>query len=324
MTFSAQLPHRYRNDPFARDVAEGLMGSPKRLSSKYFYDETGDALFQAIMALPEYYLTRCEYDILSRYAADFLAGYAPDRHFHLVELGAGDGLKTRLLLRHLIEGGYDFTYAPVDISANALRKLSEALAGEWPALKLLPIEADYFTALKSPAFGSEAPRLALFLGSNIGNYLPHEALSFYQALHAALRPGDRVLTGFDLQKNPHLILAAYNDAQGVTRNFNLNLLRRINQAFDGNFELHNFSHYPVYEPETGLAKSYLVSERAAEVHLAALGLTIHFAAGEWIFTEVSRKFTPDNVEALALDAGFRPLLMRHDDQRYFADALWER
>lgn len=311
-------------DSFARDVVAGLSANPKHLSSKYFYDAQGDALFQSIMQLPEYYLTRCEHQVLSRYTADFLSGQRKDQHFYLTELGAGDGLKTRLLLRYLLEEGYHFTYAPIDISANALALLGQALQQEWPQLNILPVEADYFTALQSAAFQKEVPKLVLFLGSNIGNYLHDEALQFYRALHEVLNPGDRVLTGFDLKKNPHRILAAYNDAQGVTRDFNLNLLRRINTTFEGNFDLAHFTHFPVYEPDSGLAKSFLVSELDTTVELKKLDFRVHFDAGECIFTEVSRKFSAVDIAALASATGFGEVLSRLDDQRYFADVLWER
>lgn len=308
---------------FAQDILEGLRRIPKRLPSKYFYDETGDRLFQQIMHLPEYYLTRCETEILETHK-DALLQAIVDRPFDLVELGAGDGLKTKILLQHFWQHGADFRYAPVDISAHVLQLLETDVRAALPQLEIISRQGDYF---KNPAAvmpAGERRKLVLFLGSNIGNYTQSGANELLQRIAAQLRPGDRMLTGFDLKKEPSVVLAAYNDAAGVTRDFNLNLLRRINRELGGNFDLNAFMHWPTYNPQTGDCKSYLLSKSAQTVHLASIGEDAHFGAWEAVQTELSRKYDLDEIENLCEQTGFRVREHYLDSRRYFADSLWER
>lgn len=313
-------------DPaLADEVRTGLQKTPKRLSSRFFYDAEGSRLFSEIMHAPEYYLTRAEYEILDTHRAALSRLFAPDgRPFDLVELGAGDGLKTKLLLGYLHEQQADFAYAPVDISADALAGLTADIRTRWPDLRLAPQHTDYVRALEQLADESAARKVVLFLGSNVGNLAPDEAKAFYGQLHDRLRPGDLMLTGFDLQKHPAIIQAAYNDRQGLTRAFNLNLLRRINRELDASFDLSAFDHYETYNPETGEARSYLVSQKAQTVQIGALGLTVLFAAGEIIHTELSRKFTPAQIEQLAQATGFSIVGWFTDDNGYFADVVFRR
>ncbi|QMW02902.1 L-histidine N(alpha)-methyltransferase [Spirosoma foliorum] len=309
----------------ADEVRTGLQKTPKRLSSRFFYDAEGSRLFQEIMHAPEYYLTRSEYEILDTYKADLLRQFATDnRPFELVELGAGDGLKTKILLGFFADKNADFTYAPVDISVDALDELVIDLRQKWPDLRLNPRHDDYFNALEQLSEESDARRVVLFLGSNIGNFAPEDAIDFYQQLHDHLQPGDLVLTGFDLQKHPAVIHAAYNDKQGITRAFNLNLLRRINRELDANFDLSAFDHYEVYNPETGEARSYLVSQKAQTVQIGALDMTVPFDYGEIIHTEISRKFTRAQIENLAQQTGFSVTGWFTDCKGYFADVVFER
>ncbi|MVM40612.1 L-histidine N(alpha)-methyltransferase [Spirosoma sp. HMF3257] len=313
------------SSPLADEVRTGLQKTPKRLSSRFFYDAEGSRLFQEIMHAPEYYLTRSEYEILDAHKADYLKQFTPDgRPFELVELGAGDGLKTKILLGFFADKNADFTYAPVDISVDALDELVVDLRQKWPDLRLNPRHDDYFNALEQLSEESDARRVVLFLGSNIGNFSPDDALDFYRQLHNRLQPGDLVLTGFDLQKHPAVIHAAYNDRQGLTRAFNLNLLRRINQELDANFDLAAFDHYEVYNPETGEARSYLVSQKAQTVQIAALDMTVPFQYGEIIHTEISRKFTRAQIEQLAQQTGFSLVGWFTDCKGYFADVVFER
>lgn len=313
-------------DPsLVEEVRTGLQRTPKRLSSRFFYDAEGSRIFQAIMHAPEYYLTRSEYEILNTHKADLLHRFAPDdRPFDLVELGAGDGLKTKLLIDHFADGRADFAYVPVDISADALDGLVTDISRQWPDLSIRPRHDDYFNALDQLSEESDARRVVLFLGSNIGNFTPGEATDFYQQLHNRLRPGDLVLTGFDLQKHPAIIHAAYNDGQGLTRAFNLNLLRRINRELSADFDLATFDHYETYSPETGEARSYLVSQRAQTVYIGLLDMTVPFQAGEIIHTEISRKFTRAQIEELASRTGFFVTGWFTDARDYFADVLFER
>ncbi len=309
----------------ADEVRTGLQKTPKRLSSRFFYDAEGSRIFAEIMHSPDYYLTRSEYEILDTYKADLLRLFAPDnRPFELVELGAGDGLKTKILLSFLADQQADFAYAPVDISADALDGLVADIRKQWPALRINARCDDYFNALDQLSEASDARRIVLFLGSNIGNFTPNEAQDFYQQLYDRLLPGDLVLTGFDLQKHPAIIHAAYNDRQGLTRAFNLNLLRRINRELDANFDLAAFDHYEVYNPETGEARSYLVSQLAQLVEIKGLSMTVPFQYGEIIHTEISRKFTRLQIEKLAQQTEFSLNGWFTDCKGYFADAVFEK
>lgn len=320
------LDTRVAVDPaLLAEVRTGLQQTPKRLSSRFFYDAEGSRIFQAIMHTPEYYLTRSEYEILATCKADLLHCFAPaDGAFELVELGAGDGLKTKLLLRYFEEQNADFAYAPVDISADALAGLVADVSQQWPDLRLNPRHDDYFAALEQLAQESGARRVVLFLGSNVGNFTPDEAVDFYQQLHDRLQPGDLVLTGFDLQKHPAIIHAAYNDQQGLTKAFNLNLLRRINCELDADFNLAAFDHYETYNPETGEARSYLVSQCAQTVRIGLLDMVVPFQVGEIIHTEISRKFTHAQIEQLAQRSGFSVAAWFTDSRAYFADVLFVR
>ena len=310
------------NIEFLSDVIDGLGMNPKRISSRWFYDAKGDELFQKIMKLPEYYLTRAEYAILEQNADQLLKNLSDKKPLLLVELGAGDGLKTRLLLNALLDSGRPVKYAPVDISKHALEKLSEELNKEFSQLPLIPIQADYFDALKNDVLNSYGCKLVLFLGSNIGNLNEKESVSFYQKLNDALNSGDAVLTGFDRVKDPEFILAAYNDEQGVTKDFNLNLLQRINHELGGNFDLKNWSHLPEYNIEKKSALSYLVSEIDQDAFISAAGESFHFKKGERIHTEMSRKFTVQDIEDLALDSGFIIKEHFHSHGETFTNSLW--
>ena len=309
----------------ARHVAEGLARQPRELSSMYFYDEVGSQLFQQIMALPEYYPTRTEFAVLSRYQAALAAALAPaaGQPLRLVELGAGDGLKTKLLLRALLAAGTTFSYAPVDISPTALDGLAASLQAELPALQVQPLVASYAEALASLR-GQPGRTAVLFLGSNIGNFAPAEQPRFLAELAAQLSTGDCLLLGFDLRKDPRQIRAAYDDAQGVTAAFNLNLLARLNRELGADFDLAHWTHFADYDPQTGAMRSFLVSGRAQSVRVAALGSTFEFAAWEAIHTENSYKFTLPQIESLATSAGLRVQQVFEDEQGWFADVLLAR
>ena len=307
---------------FAQDTLKGLSSQPKYLLSKYFYDATGDRLFQDIMELPEYYLTRCEDEILRQYAGD-LAQYLGEAPFDLIELGAGDGLKTRILLEQFQNQALQFRYLPVDISANILAHLQETLSALWPALPVVPLEGDYFAALhQMPASATPRRKLVLFLGSTIGNMTLADSRAFLQRLRAELSPGDLLLVGFDLKKDPDIILAAYNDAAGVTRAFNHNHLLRINRELGANFDPQTFLHWPLYQPTTGHTKSYLLSTIAQKVYIKNLDLSIDFAAWEAIDMELSKKFDFAEIESLAADAQLKVLAYFQDQKQYFTDALF--
>ena len=311
-------------DPqFRDDVAQGLGSEPKYLSPKYFYDARGDQLFTQIMSLPEYYLTRTEHGILSNFSENLLMEFSRAGSFTLVELGAGDGLKTKVLLRHFTSRSARFKYAPVDISSNALSGLVRSISAEFPLLNVTPLPGDYFSALERMKRDS-SPKAVLFLGASIGNFPFDQALAFLNGLHDSLSDGDVALIGFDLKKNPHEILAAYNDKNGVTRDFNLNLLARINRELDGEFEMENYSHYPLYDPQSGEAKSFLVSLKRQSVRIGKLNKTFRFEEGEAIHTEISRKYSLSEIGLLAELSGFTPIRNFTDPKNRFVDVLWKR
>ncbi len=309
------------NVQFAKDVKQGLTSFPKFLSSKYFYNAEGSRLFQQIMELEEYYLTACEYEILTMHKAGILS--ALPESFDLVELGAGDGLKTKILLKHFLSKNVDFKYMPVDISLDILHVLKNSLALEMPDLSVELLHNDYFGALQKISSLTEKPKVVLFLGANIGNFSVEKAEAFLGKLRASLNKGDFLLLGVDLVKNPETILTAYGDAKGVTAAFNYNLLHRINEEFNANFDVPKFMYYPTYHPQTGEMKSYLVSKEEQTVCIEDLDLTVHFDAWESIYTEVSQKFTLIEIEQIAKQTGFQVKNHFFDSRAYFTDTLWE-
>lgn len=306
--------------PFLVDVLKGLKSRHKYLSSKYFYDEIGDRLFQRIMHMDEYYLTKKELEVFEQQKNEILKAIDQNEPFRIIELGAGDGLKTKVLLRHFQECEVDFTYTPVDISGNVLDILSSSLKSEIPDLKLEPYEGDYFEALSKISDTSEKD-VVFFLGSNVGNFPKEEASSFLSRLREFLKPNDLLFMGVDLKKDPSKILAAYNDKEGITTEFNLNLLERINKELDANFDKDAFMHYPYYNPQTGECRSYLISKVDQEVKVGSE--IIPFRAWEAIFMEVSKKYDQVQLEELAEETGFRPLATFFDSEKWFADVLWE-
>lgn len=307
---------------FAEEILSGLRTAPKQLSSKWFYDEQGDKLFQAIMAMPEYYLTDCEREIFQEAGPALLAAIG-GRAFDIIELGAGDGSKTQFLIEQFLAAGADFVYRPIDISSHAIEILGELIHRRWPTLPFQPIQGDYFAALNRLGSGqSNRLRLVLFPGGNIGNFTPEEGKKFLQHLHSFLRPGDLLLTGFDLKKDPAIILDAYNDKTGHTAAFNLNLLTRINRELGANFALNNWRHWETYDPLSGAARSYLVAQGQQTVTIADLDETISFEPYEAIAVEISQKYSRREIEVLAAEAGFDFLEHLEDSRGWFADSLW--
>lgn len=306
---------------FLEDVLKGLSAKDKFLQSKYFYDAKGDALFQKIMASREYYPTKCEMEIFTDQTDELVSVLTEHRpEFDIVELGAGDATKSIHLLKGLIEKKVNFDYYPVDISENVINLLYEQLPKELPDLKMHGLNGEYFNMLAKTKTLSDKIKVVLFLGGNIGNFQFDKAGEFCKLMRQHLVPGDLVLIGFDLKKNPIKILDAYNDKSGYTRDFNLNLLYRINDELQGNFIIENFYHYPTYDPGTGACKSYIVSCKEQQVIIA--GNLFYFAEGETIFMEISQKYTIEQTDELAKKTGFMP--MRHflDSKKWFLDTVW--
>ncbi len=311
--------------PFARDVIEGLSKSPKSIPSKHFYDDRGSRLFQEITQQPEYYLTRCELEILKTHGRRIAADCGPGP-LRLIELGVGDGHKTAVLLGQLLERKADFEFTPIDICADAIDIARESLCRQMPDLtsRIRGVAAEYLDGLASLGDGGERRNVVLFLGSNIGNLAPPEARRFLRRLAASLTSGDLLFVGFDLKKDVATLEAAYNDAAGVTREFNFNLLDRINRELDGNFDRDRFAHYAPYNPRTGCMESWLISRTRQTVHFRAVDRRFDFDPWEGILVERSHKYSLDDIETLAAASGF--VVREHflDERRYFADSLWAK
>lgn len=307
---------------FERDVLAGLSATPKHLPSKYFYDDEGSRLFQEIMALPEYYLTACETEIFTEQASEIVNQLlAEGNAIDIVELGAGDGVKTALLLKELLSKDPSATYTPIDISEEAMAELAENFRLKLPDLTIEPKVGDYFTILDQVRKSSQRRKAVLFLGSNIGNFDAERTASFFSSLRAVMNEGDLLFIGFDLQKDPRVIHRAYDDAGGVTARFNLNLLERINRELGGNFIIDNFLHYANYRPIEGSARSYLISRELQKVEVAGREFT--FEPWEPIFTEISQKYTLAMIERYATGAGFGVVNNFFDRRRYYCNSLWQ-
>ncbi|GGF72129.1 dimethylhistidine N-methyltransferase [Azorhizobium oxalatiphilum] len=305
------IPAPATGSAFASDLAAGLSSRPKRLAPKYFYDAAGSALFEDITALPEYYPTRTEMQILRERAGEIGALVPQDAV--LVEFGSGSSAKVRLLLEEMPQLA---AYVPVDISGDFLEEAAQALRAEVPGLPVLPVAADFTQAFDLPQDVRDLPRIGFFPGSTIGNFDPDAARDFLgNALHT-LGPGSRLIVGVDLVKDPRLLNAAYNDAAGVTARFNLNLLTRANRELGTDFDPDAFAHRAFFNAPSSRIEMHLVSRSPQAIHLG--GRTFPFAAGESLHTESSYKYTPASFAALARSAGWTPEALWTDRDRLFS------
>ena len=301
-------------DAMQEEVLSGLRALQKTLPCKYFYDAQGSKLFDAICDLPEYYLTRTELAIMRAHVAEMTAALGP--RALLVEPGSGSSLKTRLLLDHLKRPA---GYVPVDISRSHLLDAAERLHGLYPELEVLPVCADFNQPFELPEPTQEARRTAVYFpGSTLGNFGPAEAVHLLGQLRRLMGADGALLLGVDLQKDPAVLQRAYDDAAGVTRDFNLNLLARINRELDGSFDLGRFRHRAVYDAEAGCIEMHLVSAGRQMVRVA--GESFGFHDGEHILSERSYKYTLDGLAVLAQKAGL--MLEKHwlDEKGYFCVA----
>jgi len=311
-----------KRDPLAglaEDVRKGLSAHPKRFLPKYFYDELGSQLFEAICLLPEYYLTRAENEILKRYANDIAASL--DGQITLLEMGSGSASKTRLIIEAVLRRQPELLFMPVDISATALESSSRILLQSYPRLRIEAYAADYFIGLAELGKKPRRRTLALFLGSNISNFDSDEALRFLRALRSVLQKGDALLLGADLKKDPAVLEAAYNDALGVTSAFNLNVLARINRELGGTFDLRAFRHRAFYNEVMGRIEIYIESLTDQRVRIEQLDLEVDFAAGELIHTENSYKYDKASIARLAETTGFKLSRTWLDSQERFSSNL---
>jgi L-histidine N-alpha-methyltransferase len=297
-TIEHRLPADYRAASLRADALAGLTATPKSLPPKWFYDAQGSALFEKITELPEYYPTRAERAILRAVAPEIAALTGATA---LVELGSGSSEKTRLLLSALRDAGSLRGYVPVDVSESALVAAGDALAAEYPGLAVHAVVADFeqYLGVPSDAEGDagDGPRLVAFLGSTIGNMVPAERAAFLRRVRAQLRPGDAFLLGTDLVKDPTVLVAAYDDSAGVTAAFNKNVLAVLNAELGADFDLDAFDHVAVWDANREWIEMRLRAASAQQVRVGDLGLTVLFAAGEEMRTEVSAKFREAGVRA---------------------------
>lgn len=296
---------------FAHDILEGLRARRKRLPAKYFYDEAGSRLFERITTLPEYYPTRTELRILEEHAAD-IARLLPQK-CALIEFGSGSSQKARLLLR---AASHIAAYLPVDMSSAFVRREAEGVRRDFPALAVIPVDADFTQPFEWPSTVADFPRAGFFPGSTIGNFEPHEACRFLGQEACMLGPTAVFIIGVDLIKDRAILLAAYNDAAGVTAQFNLNLLTRINRELGANFDLDAFEHHALFNRELQRIEMHLASTKRQKVRIC--GETINFRAGETIHTENSYKYSVESFTALARGSGWAPLAVWTDAEQFFA------
>ena len=306
---------------FILDVLGGLSSEPKMLPCKYFYDEEGDRLFRRITELPEYYLTNCEHEILEKYKGEIGKALDVDE-FNLIELGAGDGTKTKVLLEHFLEQDQSVTYIPIDICQAAIENLIEKFKTCSINVPIDGLVAEYSMGLKWLSSERSMRNLILFLGSNIGNFTKLETRLFLQKLKDGMNPGDFLLIGFDLKKDIELLNRAYNDSENVTTEFNLNILRRINRELGADFDIDGFEYHGNYDISSGTIESYLVSKKSQTVNIDALNQSFSFDKFEAIHTESSHKYLDSEIQQLALDAGFEVVRNFTDSRGYFLDSLW--
>jgi dimethylhistidine N-methyltransferase len=309
----------------ACEAIQGLAASPKTLSPWLFYDEAGSHLFEQITALPEYYLTRTERAIFAAHADDILAHAAAGQQLTLLELGAGTATKTGLLLAAAVRRQGSVLYQPVDVSDTALDEACENIQAHIPGVTVRAQLADYTTEPLTLERRPHTRTLALYIGSSIGNFAPEDAREVLRNLRAQLQPGDSLLLGTDLAKDESTLLAAYNDAAGITAAFNRNVLVRLNRELGANFRMQNFTHQAIWNARESRIEMHLRSTVAQSVHVPANAecpaFTTHFAPGESIHTENSYKFTTATIATLLGAADFTPTQTWHDPATLFAVTL---
>ncbi|HUK72118.1 MAG TPA: L-histidine N(alpha)-methyltransferase [Streptosporangiaceae bacterium] len=310
------LPPGFLEESLRADALTGLTSSPKRLPPKWFYDDRGSELFEQITRLPEYYPTRAEREILHRRAAEIASASCADT---LVELGSGSAGKTGLLLEALRECGTLHSYVPVDVSEAALVAAGRRVRAAYPDLAVRAVVSDFEEHLGLPIAGG--PRMVAFLGSTIGNLLPAERAEFLASLRAELGTRDTLLLGTDLVKDPATLVAAYDDAAGVTAAFNKNVLSVLNRELDGDFDLATFGHVAAWDGANEWIEMRLRSLPEQSVKLGALGVLVRFRAGEEMRTEVSAKFREEGVRAELAAAGFKMRAWWTDEEGRFALSL---
>lgn len=309
------------SERMATAVRDGLSSTPKQLPPWLFYDEAGSQLFDQITELPEYYLTRTERSILAADAGAMIARASAGKRVRITELGAGSADKTRILLQAAVRRQGPVVYEPVDVSATALMTAQKRLEREIPEVLVAPQVGDYTDHFALEMSSPDERRLVLYIGSSIGNFEPAEAAAVLRRIRSVLREDDALLLGVDLVKSPDALLAAYDDAEGVTAAFNRNLLVRLNRELGADFDLDAFAHRAVWNALDSRMEMYLVSEKTQTVHLPAIDRTVHFNRGESVHTENSYKYRPGQIEEMLTSAGFHPNMTWNDRRNWFAVCL---
>ena len=310
-----------KNGIFYEDIISGLRMAPKQLPSKYFYDETGDRLFREIMNTPEYYLTACEMEIFTNQTKKLASSITENYdEFELIELGPGDCSKSFFLLKELSEQNIHYVFTPIDISENIIMDIKHSLPKKLPGIYISPLNGEYFAMLEKTNSGPGFPKVILCLGANIGNMTMDDCYVFCKRMRTYMQPGDMAIIGFDLKKNPRVIRSAYDDSLGITRKFNFNLLNRINRELGADFNADYFEHYCSYDPQTGSCKSYLICLKDMVVHFA--DDVFYFKKDEYIWVEISQKYSLNEINELATKTGFFPKKNILDSKGWFTDAIW--
>ena len=313
------------NDEFAHDVLTGLSSNPKYISSKYFYDKIGSDLFVQIMHSDEYYVTDAELDIFQNKTSEIIEGLAleKDQQYEIIELGAGDGSKTIHLLSALLERKYSIEYIPIDISIDALKGLENSLSTQLPDLSVKSQHGEYFSVLNQLK-NNKLPKIILFLGSNLGNLTDEQSTEFIYALGSELQTNDKILLGLDMIKSREIVLPAYNDAKGITAEFNYNLLRRMNRELDADFVIDQFIHAPDYIESEGIAKSFLKSLVDQKVTIGRLNKIFYFNKGELLQTEMSRKYNDEVIGNILNKTDFKITDKIVDSKNLYANYIIEK
>lgn len=310
-----------RLSAFARDVKLGLSAQPKHLSCCYFYDAEGSNLFEDICELPEYYLPMAERENLESHSAAILSQIP--NHFSLVELGSGNSAKTRILIEAILRRQPELWYVPVDICRTVLEDSSIQLLKQYPSLKIVAVAGEYHDGLRHLQEEIDHPKLILWLGSNVGNFHRNDAVRFLSTVRKTMNRSDRLLLGVDLRKDKAVLENAYDDSQGVTARFNLNLLTRINRELGGHFDLRKFRHRANYDENLGRVEMYLDSLCDQQVAINQIKLDVHFAFGEPIHTENSYKYSMAEIDHLAEESGFLVEARWVDSKGRFSENLFQ-
>ncbi|CAF0958648.1 unnamed protein product [Didymodactylos carnosus] len=315
---------RQHQDEFHDHVIKGLTSTPKYMDGKYNFDMNGDKILQQAVKGEQYYVYRCELEIVTKHLKEICQVMIADGSpFDLIDLGAGDATKSIHILKYMFSEHPtpDFTYMPIDISSNIISHLKTSLPLILPSLKMIALNGEYFEMLeKAMALSSGRRKVLIFFGQSIGNMAMNEAVLFCQKLRSYLLLGDMLLIGFDLQKHPKTILDAYDDRSGNAARLTLNILQRINRELNSNFDLSKFEHYPTYDPETGCLKIYLLSLLDQQVHIGSE--LIQFHKYESIHIGFSQKYKIQQIHHLASIAKFKTVKDFFDSKHWFVDSLW--